>query len=341
MELATSIRIEDGLVVATTVVAKRSIVHLSSRELATRGIPQGYKLRAVGAITTDLSIWKAVTFDEYAHSMAPGTGGSPLAHDAWTFIHGGRRYVVPALVLMRAMVQFDAELFTKLFQPQSLEDVCCPCLSEEDSCARVNLSSKLKGAQRRTTPGLLALMTWLYFFPSARRFWASAYQSAKKGQIGLALPAASLTFTVYGVQPRTSGNVYVTRLSLVEIEAQEAPLPFAPDQPRKIIVRPLLEKSEAEQEAELALETRLELDESVWSAVEPLLARSRGRGSKADHRKVLSCVLQVQLVGSTWNAASRMHKCPIGSAADALARWRQDGRWDVVTRELRRLGVAT
>ncbi len=340
MELATSIRIEDGVAVATAVGADESIVPLSATALMTHGTPVSYGLTGAGAITTDVTTWRAGCFDEYAYAVQRGTAATHLAHEAWAFVHEGRRYVVPALVLMRAIVDFDAELFTKLFQPQSLEDICCPSSTEEKSGARVTLSSNLKGAPRRKTPGLRALMGWLYSFPSARRFWASAYQSAKEGRIGLTLPAASLTFTAVGVTFRTSGNVYVTRLSLIAIQAQEEPLPFASEHPREISVRQVRSKSEEEWEAQLATEKKLNISDDMWKAVEPILARSRGLGPKADNRRRLGCVLQVLSAGSTWSVAARMHKCPIATASDALARWKQDGRWSDVTRELSQFGFS-
>ncbi|MBN8503352.1 MAG: hypothetical protein J0L58_02675 [Burkholderiales bacterium] len=303
-------------------------------------MPDGFGLRGVGAIKSDLSTWKAVNFDEYAFGVERGADQTTLAHDAWTFVHKDRRYVVPALVLMRAIVQNDADLLKKLFQAQSLEDICCPVTSDVKSVERIVVSSRLKRASKRKTPGLSALLSWLYSFPSARRCWASAYLSAKQGRIGLTLPAAALTFSLYGAHFRTSGNVYVTQLSLVDVEANEEPLPFASEHPRQISVRQISSKSEEEWEAQLALASKLEISEDIWQAVEPILARSKGRGPKADNRKRLGCVLQVISAGSTWSEAARIHKCSVGTAADALSRWKQDGRWSEVTRALTQFGIS-
>lgn len=336
MNLATSIRIEDGDVVATAIDGQGSTLALSPEELAIHGLPTGKEESYL--VRTDLSTWLPASFDEYAFAaLRPAIAAQ---HQAWSFVHGRRRYVVPALALIRSLVKTEAGLFPKLFQPQSLDDICSP--TSGPNGATVVVHARLRSSQQRTQNSVVVPLSWLYSFPSARQAWSSVYQNAKQGRIGLSLPSAILTFNVHSMRQAGSANVYVTRLSLQAIEPQEEPLPFARGHERRLRVsghseEPRLSPASGPSAAVESLRPqRYEVADDVWDAVEPILRGGRGR--KTDNRRKLNTILQVTQTETTWEMAAVMHHLPKTNASTALNRWQRDGRWDRVMETLTRLG---
>lgn len=89
---------------------------------------------------------------------------------------------------------------------------------------------------------------------------------------------------------------------------------------------------------ELTGQSRLQLDDAVWSALEPDLRLRRGRPTNS--RKVLEGVLEVMVCGAKWEPAARLHGRSISVLTSPLSRWKKDGRWVRASVALRQAGFS-
>lgn len=84
---------------------------------------------------------------------------------------------------------------------------------------------KARLAQDARLPSIQSRFIWLTCFPSARRTWASVYDCAIRGHLGLTPPSAMVDASFAG--HRTSDTVYATRMTVRRLVPSEQALPFA------------------------------------------------------------------------------------------------------------------
>lgn len=341
MELVTGIERGPGGLVAVGSGANGRKVCLAPGEIATRGLPnaEGNPRR----IRTNLREWHTTSLDEYAYAFRrPMTGAAN--HSTWWFREGSSRLVVPALALLRAMVRPSAVLFPHLLKPQSLDDVCIFDKSKSGLCRPqlFRLGDRYRGPQEI----LMGPLSWFYCFPSARRAWASVYQNAVAGRLDFELPNVVATFSVRTV--RAGCNAYVTAMTLLELEPQEEPLPFAVSHPRILSVSPAsmggvakaakaakaVKAAKSKPEAE-PTEAHQPVSDSEWGVLGRIVYPPRTRGVSARQaREMFNCVLQKTVTNIEWAQAAAENGVNPSTAAVALSRWRADGRWEQAMRLL-------
>lgn len=335
MELVTGIERGPGGFVAVGLGANGRRVQLAPEELATRGLPdvEGNPRR----IRTNLRDWRLTSLDEYAYAFRRTTTEA-TNHSTWWFREGGSRLVVPALALLRAMVRPSTVLFPHLLKPQSLDDVCILDKTESGLC-KPQLD-KLGERCRGTQGVLMGPLSWFYCFPSARRAWASVYQSAAAGKLDFELPSVVATFTVRAI--RAGRNAYVTSMTLLELEPQEEPLPFAADHPRILHVSPAAmggaAKAARGQRTADSVGPHQPLSDYEWSVLGPVVyPPGQRRSSPPQARDMFNCVLQKTTTNAEWAQAAEANGVHPATAAVALSRWRAAGRWDEAMRRLAEL----
>lgn len=305
--------------------------------LANDGLPARMKART--QLSTDFRSWRAASFNEFAFAMG-AKAEVPEQHLTWCFIHDGRRYVVPALVLMRALFRPTARMLGFLYRPQSLEDVCTFSRpSKPDECHVAAIQS-LGDRVSRIRPYLLFPLSWYFCFPSARVAWSSVLRLGNEGQLGLELPQATVKLVLTG--QAYAQNVYVTAIHLLEATALEEPLEFADTHPRVIpFIAGTLMKVTKETSAPkqlVALRGGIaSVSDEEWAEIHPQLETGfSGRLARGNLRATLDGVLQKLCYATSWQAT----KYPAGlthtAASTALHRWRVDGRWEKVEAILRR-----
>ena len=334
MELVTGIEWEDNRAIATGLGPRHAPIQLEIGNLGSIGLPGDRGERRL--LDTDFQDWLPAQFAEYAFAI-----GRPISkeqgHSAWAFHNGSSRYVVPALALMRALFRPHKTMLPRLFRPQSLEDVCT--FTERGDGASVAVLPGLGNARRyRERSSVLALLSWFYFFPSARRSWSSVYAEACKGALGMSLPLASSSLVLNGVP--MGNNFYVTRINVMSLCPKEEPFEFA----SKCTVAPIdlyatNHKSGKASKSALAHERTLGLRQGEaavsdveWNVVREILDsnRLRGRRSSDNTRGVLDGILQKLCFGTPWMDTTYPSGITHSAASTALHRWRGDGRWEQV-----------
>jgi hypothetical protein len=279
---------------------------------------------------THFSDWDQASLSEYGYAFGlpvpPGDG-----HEVWSFQHNGTRFVVPALVLMRAMFRPNHFLLPHLFKPQSLEDVCD--FVGGDAASRVALTGSLRnwtGSRERAST--LEPLSWLYSFPSARAMWGSVLSASSRSRIGLELPSASARMVVHG--KAHSKNFYATRIVVVSLTAQEAPLEFAHDHSRDICFHVSDERLASGFKPNISKDESIKLrgeesclSDAEWLQIEPAVGLDSGRKFKHSPRAIVDAMLAKQSQGTSWTDTSYAGGIEHSTASTAFHRWRKDGRW--------------
>jgi hypothetical protein len=327
MELITGIDWREGKTVALATVCwnKTSDVELS--ELASRGLPDSDAL--LRRYILDLRKFRCASFEEYAFVFNRPTL-EKYRHSTWSVLCGRTRLVIPALALLRAFIRPGQVLFPKLFKPQSLDDVCE--FSKNDNEYFVQSLIRLGDIRNTHNKTFMGPLSWFYCFPSARRAWASVYQSAKKGRLHFELPKATMTVSLRGM--RVGATIYVTQLGLIGIEAHEDPLEFAMGHSLFIEASPTRSKAYMRnaQDEPVAIEFQ-ELSDAEWDSIGPLLIREN-RVPHIDYRPLLNCVLQKLSTTVSWQTAAELNNVTVTQAATVLSRWQADKRLDRVVERL-------
>lgn len=336
IEFAQAIRWEadKALTAITDGRQSKTTVH-PCEELATRGLPVRMGNRT--ELTTSFPHWKPASFNEYvcAWEVPPLPDAS---HLAWEFLHGRKRYVVPALVLIRALFRPTKPLLPYLYRLQSLEDLLE--FSSEDSATPIaSLTYLGQNYFRRDRHQLVRPLSWMYCFPSARLMWASIYHQGRGGAIGLTLPAAQAKVLLKGMI--RGHNVYVTSIHLDSVTALEEPFEFALSHPRDISY--LVEswagrRNRNRPKALVALRgDKATLSDAEWDAIEVILENTNPfkRTTAVHPRAMVDAVLEKLCRGTPWKDTSYPAGVTQSAAASAWHRWRVDGRWTQIESVLR------
>lgn len=254
-------------------------------------------------------------------------------HETWEFSLDGTRYLVPALALLRGMFRPSPALVPVLFRPQSIEQVYIPKMRA--------LSLDRAVRCRRSEPGLVSAVTWMYSFPSARRMWASVYRKACGGTLGAELPDGTVKMAVRGL---LSGGVFrVTSLSISLITSGETPLEFAAGHSGRVPFHATEVETEGSHRTSTILDETIPLRDGMaatsddeWRHLEQLFSvRSGSKRAKHGARQMLDGILLKLGHGIGWRKVPYLTGNHV-NAQESLRRWRADGTWGQVREILAR-----
>lgn len=285
--------------VLETVAPQKGRSSLSLKHLA-EPLELGHASRT--RLTTDCATWSrkggAVVWELLGLSKHSPNDGQAI----FCFTDDGRNYLVPASVLIAAMMRPIQRIHTFLFKAQGLESFSTPLVESEMPTVGFTLSpATIFGAQNQTPKGLLATYSWMHCFPSANAMWSSVYLAACQGQLDVELPKARLTMTLRSV-PAGKYRL-VTEILITKLEALESPYPFAANHATNIIMH---ESSELDwktlHQAKSTLLPRADqawqLSDAEWESIEPLFA---GREqTKFRLRDILDLILVKLGTGQAW-----------------------------------------
>jgi hypothetical protein len=327
MEIATSIKFKNKMAVALTSTGG-SKSEIPAGELGARGLPGNSPHQT--SCTLDFRDFRNESFAEYIHAF-----NQPIVkninHSTWSVVHSGTRYVIPALALIRAFVRPNSILIPILFKPQSLDDICM--YSGHTADCFVRPVGDLGGRRIHLSQAVSRPLSWFYCFPSARRSWASVYQSAKEGALHLELPEATATMQLRGVQAGATN--YVTQIKVLSIEAHEQPFDFAAGHPSYIWKH----RGRKRFNAKIPVENNYKkLSQAEWDGLVSILASyRRTTRPDIDIRSLLDCILQRLSTNVSWKTAADMNGVTLDSATKAMERWQADGRIDRMRARLREM----
>lgn len=265
--------------------------------LRTRGAPVG--MFKAGPIRTDFLSWRLLTGDEAnRYPRAFGIPADMSCHQVFEFKTGQCIYLVPAIVLIRALLKNNSCLMDAIFRPQSLEMTVTPGFYDGDLT-----SCQLTMAH--ATPMNSDFLLWLYAYPSAKTMFHSVFQNSLKGTLGITLPEGQIE-----VRPRFHATYqfdrfrYVTELCIVSAKTNECPLSFY--SPPSNIIR--FHRGNGGSQTVLfddviptTAEGRVTLSDPEWLEVGPIVSEGR---FKYDPRRLLDGVLQKLSSGRPWRSCS-------------------------------------
>lgn len=239
----------------------------------------------------------------------------------------GKRYLIPAAVLIAALVRPIQHIHAFLFRPQGLESFSTPLLGGDRPAIGLHLPEyRVFGARQRTPEGLLACYSWMHCFPSARAMWDSVYAFANEGYLDLSLPLASLTMTLHSVPWRDKH--LVVELVVMSAAANEAPFAFAEGHPKHIAFHDsaAVDWKVAHKPATTIPPrgAKWPLSDDEWAS---LTAKLKPRsGARFDLRRIVDFILIKFGTGVAWRKLDYEElNLPIVQAT--YQRMQKDGRW--------------
>ncbi|MRW83739.1 hypothetical protein GJ698_06480 [Pseudoduganella sp. FT26W] len=206
--------------VAQLVTEHEKIEEVAAHQLLKRGLPTQVLPRA--RFATDLQGWRLLPTEEAnAYPSAFGFSADMSNHQVFEFFVGEHRYLVPALVLVRAALKNKKSLIAAAFQPQGLELAITPIFEDD-------LLSDFWIQEESGRSGLnTEFLHWLYAYPSARRMFHSVFRHALEGRLGISLPLGIIEATAcFRSDQRKRKTHFVTNLNICRVTTAEFPLDY-------------------------------------------------------------------------------------------------------------------
>lgn len=279
MEWPLGISVQDRSFVAEVLTADGKVELRGLESLATIDMAGGRKTRHWRGVTTSLSAWSSVSPDEYLTALGVALpAGVESRHQVFEFVAGPIRYVVPGLVLLKALFQPENVLLPWMFGGQGIERACFIDCSANPP--KVRQQTTWPGnSYRGFSEGVQQRLRWMSCFPSARHMTGSIHAFALDGTIGASLPSAEVYAAAHGI--KEGQTCYVTKLSINSVKALEEPFEFLPEQSREFALNPLPHKFNAPCDVPLDRDGQTRLSAHEWELVAPVLLE------KMTHRKLI------------------------------------------------------
>jgi hypothetical protein len=191
-------------------------------ELADRGIPKtsAKSTKSNPRIKTDFSNWECIKPTEYfSIDKHPFLQSIDIKHQVFSFTKSGRRYVIPALVLIRAVIlprryffedAFHSNFLEKTIQLKQIDGefilaIDCP-KARYDIAKKINYINSLYG--------------WLASYPSAEKMVNSIHRNARNNYIGIDIPDAIMEARISG--DSIGNTIFVNEISISNIQPTES-----------------------------------------------------------------------------------------------------------------------
>lgn len=290
-------------------------------------------------VRTEFAAWRSVKDGEFLAALGfpEGTGSK---HEIYEFQAAGKTFQVPALVLMKGLFRPFRGLGPLLFRPQSLENTVFPVGNGADPAVEFFCEPRatFRMNPSRSSRGILAALSWMYCFPSARRMWDSVMVKARHGVLGLRLPEGTASLVLHAFN---HGDKWlVTDITVVTVATSEPPFEFAAGHATLIEFHygsRLLSNGGKPPRQIPDLPGRngeWGLSDSEWAVVEPLLTKQVT--VRHTLRAIVDCILEKFGQGVAWS------KLAVGSAnrpavVATYQRMLKDGRWAVLLDALKQL----
>lgn len=182
-------------------------------------------------------------------------------------------------------------------------------------------------------------LSWMYCFPSGRSAWNSVFHAAQSGRLTMELPQGRARLVLQGERQGHSSahgkTLFVTHVTALELNANDAPFEFAEGHPSRIKFfterrpDPLRETHVPTRDASIPLRNGVaDLSDEEWQVVGPMLFAARSaRRRKHDPRALLDGLLRKLCFGTAW----KQTPYEVGTWADAsslLRRLQDRGTWE-------------
>ncbi len=215
------------------------------------------------------------------------------------------RYLVPALVLMRTFFTPARYMLDTMFRPHGLDQTCYWDFSPSETKLTMLASWATEANARRFAPWESRLK-WMLTHQSAFRMAGSVHDFASRGTIGLLMPLATISAIVEGV--RAGNDFFVTKCTLITIEPKEAPSFNIEATPEIVIYNKTYFSTEGRitlqpasaLDVPLHADGSVDLTDSEWEALGPIVLRRSGGRYKHCPRLLLDGILTKLATGKAW-----------------------------------------
>jgi hypothetical protein len=341
LEWATSGTRRNGKLVIEIQNSNGKVDFVALSDLGKRGLPTPERvIRRV--ILTNFTSWRTTSGVEYAEAFGISHVGD--SHQVFEFMVGERRFVVPALALMRAMFRPHRYVLEGVFRPQGIEHICHPTIS--DDSFSVEPARKWPSlAQQAPQSSVRQALNWLYCFPSARAMCGSVHEQIMANKIGLTLPIGSARIAVQSVDIGNSS--YVSAITIVTLDTPEPPYEFAGSQSDHIEFNRGLQAAIVRRNGNRCClrdksllrhpDGSTNISDREWDEIKPHFSlRCSAAKLKHDQRLLLDGILAKLINGTPWHRTA--YKAGNGVNASALyQRLTRDRMWERIESALRRL----
>lgn len=287
-------------------------------------------------ITTDCETWSRLPGEPFWEAMGMQAHRPRSGQVVFQIVDQGKRYLIPASVLIAAVMRPIQHMQSFLFKPQGLDTFSSPIVQDGHPSIALHLPQfKVFGQIGRLPRSLIAGYSWMHCFPSARAMWDSVYQAATDGKLDMALPNASMTMTLRSV--KSQGYHLVTELVIMSIEAKEPPFAFATGHPTQIACHDSATMDwKAGHRPACTIPARdgiWALSDEEWEQITTTLRP--GPRVKFDLRKIIDLILVKFGTGQAWRKLTFGElNFPIVQAT--YQRMQKNGQWSVLEELLQR-----
>ncbi|WP_172161878.1 transposase [Paraburkholderia elongata] len=292
--------------------------------------------RTKGQAVTRFHDWDIVNAAEYLQLAGLDTGIAG-GHTIYAFTYGGLRFLVPAILVMKALFRPHATAFENLYRRSALDLMLAPVPAAGTMTAHLVRKSRKYNKNPQSKRASIGYR-WLYCFPSAREAWDSVYQSAVQGRIHVTMPKIQASIATKGL--RVGDTLLVSNLTILSFESMETPFAWAGEQPRQFDFG--LERKDTAPYSPLIRSDLKQgpdgwaLSDDEWNSIEHLFPHGFRRNSGEQARTLISAVLFKLGTGIGWKAMNAR----LGTTARVSSFYRdcrRFNRWDEVERILRGL----
>lgn len=317
MNWLLGIGVEQNKLVAIALNEKGEQVPVPLENLVSTGTPSKPESQKKSGLVTELGAWKAVEPSKYLEAYDIEVPvGLRSEHPVYEFQVRDTKVQVPAIVLMRALFVPSKHVLPMMFKPQAMDDI--GYLNGDDLEIQADW---VKPGHRCMTEGIKSTLRWMFAFPSANEMANSVHENALRGRIDLKLPSATVRLSAHG--KKIGNTYYATEIVVSKIIAQESPFSFACGF-SSVVTKARGSFAKAPDESIPLRDYQVELSDSEWKVVQPvLLANARGT-AKLSQRDLLDAILWKLHSGMPWRKVTYKSGSYV-HASQAYRNWLERG----------------
>lgn len=285
-------------------------------------------------LTTDCQTWSAVSAEPFWRFLGIAASKPRDKHSVFKMEHEETEYLIPASVVIAAMLRPIKHIFPYLFRPHGLEQISIPLFDASRPSVGFYIPvHRVVGNTRTLTDGLHAGLSWMHCFPSAREMWDSVYHSALTGKLNINLPKASMTTVLHSIAWKNTQ--LVTEMTITKIWANEAPFEFAKGHAAEFVLHESATTGWVVASRSKPNLTKLcnmsSLSDEEWEQLAPRMIKMNS--TKHDLRSIIDLILLKLKTGTPWtNLDFRGLNRPI--VVYTYQGMLRDGRWEYLENTL-------
>ncbi|TAH11097.1 MAG: hypothetical protein EAZ11_10380 [Curvibacter sp.] len=302
MELAIGVGFNGSNFFCRTVTSAGELNLLPLKTLHNRGLPTGTKTTRC-RVESNFSDWRKVSASEYLSTFGFQLPDSISdEHQFYETEIDGRRFVIPALALMRALFRPALHMLPAMFRPQALDQIGRITPSESGLKVEID-ASWAKAASSGQSYGWKSAISWFFAHPSASLSAGSVHTNARSGRIDLSLPDAEARIVFTGV--RVAKTIFVVDASVMTVTPLDAPIDDLVGLPKTFLLhQSALGKPKITTEITVPFHSdgSSALSDLEWEKVENVILTSRQKASnyKLSQRDLLDGVLEKLATNQSW-----------------------------------------